>query len=514
MAAIIRIAALGLIAMVALAPAPAAADPLPRPEQIALPQERLALQHLSALFSGPADATIHPLAALDRILAETHGPSALRGEVQFFRAIALMDDNRGSDAAAAIEESIRLLPTYSGPLILAVSIEAYNGRPGVGGDDLLRAIALDPESVRQFDDHELLNLIDRLRQQHDDRRIRLIAERLFATGWHGDDLRLRSSLARDLIKARMAEGDVAGARAALPHLAFPPHARDLLIGIAYRSLWPDIEAWAGPLQQAQWLSYLSETRARWQASHDPAQAQPYVEALAAAGHDRTMVRDMLPLLMGPLDRERDYQLIWVVPRVATALSILGRWDEADALFAHMLTVWPFGSDANALNFTANRARILLFRGRNQDALDLIERTIADAGRRGGIVSQAPLAGMHFVRACALHRLGRDAETMSSVAIAANGEVHTAVSTYLCLERAEAARTLLIDAIGQERLRGEVANFLQPADDRHDHEALSLSLTAGREALRRDPALLRAIAPFSRILAYSARAGAPAEEALQ
>jgi tetratricopeptide (TPR) repeat protein len=507
----IRAAALGLIAMAALGPAPARADPFPRTEQVALPQERLAVQHLSALFSGSPDAPIHPLAALDGILTETHGLSPLRGVVQALRAYALMNDNRGSDAVAAIEESIRLLPTYSGPLILGVAIESYNGHPDMGGDHFLRAIALDPEAARRLNDHELLNLIERLRQQHDDRRVALIAERLFAIRWSGDDLKLRSSLARDLIKARVAQGDIAGARAALPYLAFPPHARELLISLAYSSLWPDIESWTGPFQQGQWLSYLAETRARWQASHDPAQAQAYVDALAAAGHDRTMVREMLPVLMGPLDREHDYQLIWVVARVASALADLGRWDEADSLFAHVLTIWPFGSDANAINFTANRAKLLLVRGRSQDALDLIDRSIADAEQRGGAISRSPLADLHFVRACALHRLGRDAEAASSTAVATSDEIQTAASTYLCLERPDAARTLLIDAAAQESLRADVADYMQPDDGPRDHEPLTELVAAGHEALRHDPDLLRAIGTYARILPYSARVGAPTEE---
>ena len=516
MSAIIRIAALFMIAMAAPAPAAALqADPLPRPEQIARPQERLALQHLRALFNGPDEARLHPLLALDAILAETSGPSPLRGVVQFLRAPSLMNDHRNAEALAAIEESVRLLPAYSGPLMLAASIEAYNDRPDVGGDNLSRAITLDPAWAQRLDDHELANLVTRLRQRHDDRRIALIAERLFANGWHGDDLILRSSLARDRIKARMAEGDLAGARSALPYLQFPPHARELLMGLPYASLWPDIEAWTGPLQRDQWRSYLADARAQWQAGHDPAHAEAYGRALDAAGYDRTLVRDMLPLLMGPLDPSGDYQRIWTVARVASALSRLGRWDEADALFAHMLTIWPFGTDANALNFTANRARLLLLRGRTRDALDLIDRSIAFAERRNGEVSSAPLAAMHSVRACALHRLRRDAEARSSVAIAAaDGDVDNMVFTFLCLERPEAARTFLIHALAQEGLRSDVADFLQPDDSPRDGEALSRSLTAARESLRHDPALLRAIAPYARILPYSARAGAPAEEPAQ
>ena len=501
-----------MIATAMPASAMAQGDSLPRLGQIAQPQEQLAARHLSALINGPAEARHRPLPALDAILAETNGSSPLRGVVQLLRATALMNDDRSAEALAAIEESVRLLPTYGGSLLIAASIEAYNDRPDVGGDDLVRAIALDPVWARRMSDDELSNLIGRLRQRHDDRRIALIAERLFASGWHGEDIILRSSLARDRIKARVAEGDLAGARSALPYLQYPPHARQLLTGLPYSSLWPDIEAWTGPLQRDQWRSYLADSRALWQNGHLPAHATAYVQALDSAGYDRTLAREMLPLLMGPLDQRRDYPLIWTVSRVASALARLGRWDEADALFAHVLTIWPFGTDINALNFTANRARLLLYRGRTAESLEQIDRTIADAERRSAEVSAGPLAAMHAVRACALHRLGRDPEAARSVAnAAAEGDVDNMLFTYLCLERPEAARRFLIDAIAQERLRSDVADFLQPEDDRDYGGELSRSLAAARESLRHDSALLRAIAPYARILSYSARAGVPAEE---
>jgi tetratricopeptide (TPR) repeat protein len=498
-------------ALLSATAAPVAAEPLPRLEDIGSPQERAAHARLFALVTAGTEARSEPLPELDRILQQTPEPTALRGLIQFYRAGALFDKDRATEARDAVEESVRLLPRYSGPLILAAMIEAYYDRPSPGADYLLRAAAIDPAAVRDVDDFDLGNLVSRLRARHDEPRLNLLAARLFEIGWRGGDLELRSGLARDLIRIRVRAGDIEGARALLPNLTLPSQARDLLTEKAYQSVWPEIETWAGPQQSRQWQTYLTETRARWEASRDPRLAVSFAHALAAANHNATLARELLPVLMGRLDRERDYYLLWTVAPVASALARLGRWDEADALFVHTLAVWPLGSDANALNLAANCARLLLYRGRAAEALAAIDAVIADAGRWPGHVSPTPLAAMHFVRACALHRLGPDSATLSSVALAANtGSVPTAVETYLCLERPEAARTVLLDALAREELRGAVADFLQPEDRAALPGELGGLLDARRAALRGDPVLLEAAAPHVRILPYSGRAGAPAE----
>jgi hypothetical protein len=504
-------AAIGL----ALLPAatPASAEPLPDPTRIATPRERAAVERLMALITAGESARASRLAELDLLLASLPEPTALRGYAQFLRTVALLAADRDREARAAIEESIRLLPAYSGPLLLAAQIEAFGDRPGSGADYLLRAASIDPEIVRDAPDFELSALIGRLRQHDEDRRLLRLAERLFEIGWQGEDLDLRSSLAADLIRARLGSGDLAGARAALPNLVAPDDARRLLIATAYRPLWPAIEEWVGPLQRRQWQVYLTEVGARWRASGDPSHGASYARALARAGHDETLVREMLPVLMARLDAQNDYFLLWAVASVAAALARMGRWDEADALFAHMLLTWPLGSDANALNLVANRARTRLLRGDAAAALSMIDAAIADAGRYQGQVSIAPLGAMHVVRACALHRLGRGAEALRSVAIAAAGtSVDGVVNMYVCMGRPEAARTVLVDRLAREEMRAQVAEFVQIDDDRPAQSEFARFLHAGREALRGDPTILERVRPHARVLHYSARAGVPSEAA--
>jgi tetratricopeptide (TPR) repeat protein len=503
---------LGLIALGALS-APAAAELLPRPEQITTPRERPALRRLAAMVTGRYAAPADPLPELDRMLGYAGEPTPLRGFIQYLRAYQLFYANRGREAGQAIDESIRLLPAYTGPLMLGASIEAFNDRPAKGVDYLLRAIALAPEDAREVDDFNLDNLVARLNQHHEGRRLELLAERLFAIGWQGDDLVLRSSIAQGLIRARVRAGDIAGARAVLPNLVLPDDARALLVMNEYRAIWPDIEAWTGPRQSRQWETYLRESGARWHASGDPETASPYVRALRRAGHYRTIVRDMLPALMRQLDRLRDYDKVWAVAPVADALAQLGRWDEAEALFAHALRIWPLGSDANALNITANQARFRLSRGDWTGALSTIEATLADVPRWGGEVSPAPLAAMHLVRACALHRLGRGDEALSSIAIVVQAaSLETVIALYQCLDRPDAARAALIDALGRDGARDEAVEFAQIDETPPVPSEFGRELKERENRLRMDPAVREAVARYGRILPYSGHAGAPAEPA--
>lgn len=494
---------------------PASAEPLPDPTLIATPRERAAVERLTALVTAGESARANPMAELDLLLASLPEQTPLRGYAQYLRAIVLLGEDRDREARSAIEESIRLLPSYSGPLLVAARMEAFGDRPAMGADYLLRASEIDPEIVRDSGDFELSALISRLRQTDEDRRLVRLAERLFEIGWQGEDLDLRSGLAADLIRARLGAGDVAGARAALPNLVAPDDARRLLIATAYRPIWPALEEWVGPLQRRQWQVYLTEVRARWRASRDPRHAASYARALSRAGRDETLVREMLPVLMATLDARDDYFLLWSVASVAEALARMDRWDEADALFAHTLRTWPLGSDANALNLAANRARLRLMRGDSARALPMIDAAIADAGRYRGHVSVAPLGATHFVRACALHRLGRGAEALRSVVIASAGApVDSVVSMYLCMGRPEAARTVLIDHLAREEMRAQIAEFVQIDDEQPVASEFARSLHAGKQALKGDPPFLERVRPHARILHYSARAGVPPEAAAQ
>ena len=215
---------------------------LPPLESIALPGEQPILDTFVAQTPrGTTPAAV--LAAADEALAKLGSPTKLRGLVQFARARALAALNRDLDAVEAAEESARLLPGYSAPLIVGFTANAYLNRTGQATEYLMRAIDTDPTTARTIDDYEIDNLMRRLDGFDDRAREEAISDRLLGIGWIGDHLDSRSNLAVRAIRRRLDNGDIGGAKALVPKLLDPGDSRALLIVNAYAPIWPDIEAW-------------------------------------------------------------------------------------------------------------------------------------------------------------------------------------------------------------------------------------------------------------------------------
>lgn len=485
---------------------------LPLPENLAPPSELPFLTDMVRQLSlVDGDKPVAIIEILDASLQRLNEPTQLRGFVQFLRAQSLVAENKGPAAIEAIEDSIRLLPGYSGPLITAASVYAYADRPQQAADYLIRASNDDPDSTREIDSYEISNLIHRLRAVGDNRRLGLLSDRLIEIKWLGSDLGSRSALVRDAIEHHMADDDIVGARKLVPNLILPAHSRDLLAELAYQPIWADIEQWAGPILDRQWGIYLREARSRWTASKDPETMSDYIDALVAAGHDDTLLREFLPLFLAKLDERKDEPLLFEVSKVAAALGRKGRWAEADALLEHAQQTWSLEGSANALNIAANRARYLLMAGRFQESLAKMDEAIAAARKWGPEVNFDALAAMHHYRACALHRLGRGGEMGVSMGIALAGEHAGAVANlYLCMSDLRAARNVLLKGLKIEPNRKSVIDFMQQPDSKPFQSPFAIALYKEGESLRRDPAILAALALYGRVLPYPPNDGAPPE----
>ena len=484
---------------------------LPPIETVARPSEQRIANDFFVQVIGAGDNAGAILKACDDILPKLTAPSPFRGFVQFTRANALSALNRDLDAIDPIRESIRLLPGYSAPLITASSIYAYLDRPGEAADYLLRAMDVDPESVRGVDDYEIGNLTKRLSAKGDRRRVRTLDDRLLQIGWIGKRLGSSSALALGAIRHRMTEGDVAGAMALIPKLTVPGHSYSLLLQNEYRPLWADVENWSGTQLEQEWAAYVAEARARWSASKEPEATVDYLQALSAAGHYRTAVREILPQFAKP-DQLQDYDLLFGVNTMAEALARLGRWKDADSLFDNAQRVWPLGGQANALNIAANKAVFLLKEGRPAEALKLMDEVLADAKRWGGQVGSSAIASMHQYRACMLHELGRDSEARVSMALASAAlEPVQIASMDLCLGDLPSAKKALLDGLTIEDDRPEIIAFVQPPPEEPLPSDYNRRLYALTDQLRHDPELLSAVAQYGRILPWAANAGAPSEQ---
>jgi tetratricopeptide (TPR) repeat protein len=499
----------GLVAVLAAAsqPAPVAAEFLPRPSQLEGPAPMLS--ELTEMLVGDVQRP-ERMDRLDAMLAQLPEPTPMRGFVEYVRAVNLAGRQRIPEAREAIEESIRLLPGYSGPLLFASHIENYADRPAPAADYLIRASEIDPQLVRRVPEYELDGIRRRLIAQGERRRLGRLAERMLAIGWEGSEIYLRSALALGAIESKIGNDDIAGARRLVSRLVAPQHLRTLLIENRYRPLWADVETWGGARQERQWPLYLNELRARFEAGGDAEDARNYVEVLRAANHHATIAREILPLFER-LNRTEDYELLWAATSVADALARLGRWDEIETMFSRAAAIWPLGSDANALNVAGNRARFLLFAGRAGDSAAAFDAVIADATGRLGEVSAEALATMHLYRACALEAAGRRHEASDSVAhVLGFGRATLSAEMLLCFGRHEAARAALIEGLADESQRSAVLAEIQRSDTPPMQSEYGRLIATRRQALREDRILLGQAAQHGRVLPHSISAGAPPE----
>jgi tetratricopeptide (TPR) repeat protein len=494
-----------LVGFLLLAASPAGAELLPRAESIATPAESEALKDLTGFE--PGEQTEADLVRLDAVLTKLRGATPLRGLVQALRAQILFDADRFDEARDAVEESIRLLPGYSGPLLLATRVEAYSDRGLEAVSYLLRASLVDPQFVRAIPDYELNNILSRVPQNGGSELYTQMAERLFAIGWRGEGLILRSTLAAHVIAARLDAGSAESARPLLPHLVDPRDVQWLLMQKRYERFWPALAEWGGEVQERLWPHFLTELGARWAVSREHDDARAYLGALAVANRHQRIVTEFLPLFSN-LEEERDYNIQWLAAPLAASLAQLGRWDEVDALFSKALKTWPAGSDANALNLLANRGKFRYLRGDFAGAVGDLRAAIADGRRRGGEVSVHALAPMHQVLACSLHRLGRRAEADRSIPVVLQHSSSSNIAKlYLCLGRREDARKALLAGLAIWPQQDDVVRFVQLENGPPLPNDVARAAASSRRSLAEDPEILAAVAPYGRVLPYAAGAGA-------
>lgn len=453
-----------------------------------------------------------PIAELDRLLSEVPGPTKGRGMVQMMRAGLLVSLNRDSEAQLAVQESIRLLPEYSGPLFTAAGIMTFSGTPGTAADYFIRASRIDPEVAAQSRTYDVFNILGRLRHIGDQQRLESMTDRLIQINWVGDDLDGRSTLVRDAILLKLKRKDVTGARALVSELLDPSDQYGLLAQKVAEPIWSDIEAWSGPRLEKQWPVYLREAKRRFEASNDLTSAGDYLDALIGAQKDKEAVSQLLPVFTAEERSEDDDVLLLKAAALAGALGRLGQFKEQDALFARLGTIWPLGSTTNALNLTGNHARWLLIRGENDRSLAMIDATILAAKKAGSEVNGDALAGLYQTRACVLATSGRRNEAQGPASL---GELSAVVAPsgvarmHLCLGDPDKAKVVLLRALAAEISRPAMVLALQPSNARPAPTPFAEAEQKAWDKLRGDRDIVSALKREGRVLSFAVGDGAPA-----
>lgn len=340
---------LALLLFATLLSTQVSAAPVPSMGEIDASERPVMMRAIALLTQPDVSSSVQQL---DRLLAEVPSPTKARGSIQLMRTQLLFRLGRESEAQLAIQESIRLLPDYSGPLFAAAEMTTFSQNPGAAADYYLRASRIDPERAANTPTYNLFNLIRRLRHAGDQQRIEALTDRLVQINWVGNDLDGRSTLVRDAILLKLKRKDVAGARALVTEIVDPSAQYSLLAQKIAEPIWGDIQAWGGPKLDKQWPVYLREAKRRFSASNDLEGARDYLSALVEARHDQEAIATFLPIFMSEDRTRKDEPLLFGAVTLAGALARSGRFDEQDALYERLGRIWPIGSTTNALNLTS------------------------------------------------------------------------------------------------------------------------------------------------------------------
>ena len=506
---VVRLYSLKIISAIALGiastSAAAQADWLPRPDQVANAEEQPFIADIFGQIS-PDDPELL-VTKVNAALEKSKGPTQFRGLLLFTRALAFNRLDRRQEAMRDVDESIALLPRFVAPLAFGSHLYAFSDRPERSADYLQRALLLSPDAARRISDYDVAGIMRRLRERDQDRRVRRLSAALVESGWQEGDVTAMSSINRAALEHYLEEGKRAEAVALIPKISNPVDSYIMLSQKRYESVWPEIEAWAGPKQNKQWQLYLTNMRDRWRSSDNMNDAVTYARALDAADADEKVVAEFLPVLNRNLDQRLDSDALFLVPQVATSLARLGRGDEALALFDRIQKIWPLDWGANALNISLNRARLLGRIGRYEDSLAAFKESYKAAERYGSEVNDGALSASRLSDACSLYKLGRKDEAISMAIQVNNMPAAELAELFSCMEQPERIRELYLRDLRVEQRRANIISILQPNSNRWPEGSRMAATGEQLRALGSDPEIIKAIEPYGRIMSYAASDGA-------
>lgn len=474
-------AALAVLAQAATPAPPAAPDARTFHGAPVAADEAAGLAHLRAAeraAAAPApDRTAAAAAELDAALAALPRDTPLRWATQCLRASAGVGDEQ-----AAGDECLRHYPDQPGVLMRRALAAFVTGESGTGATLVATVLRRHPEIGERL---EPATTDGWLRQLDYDRlageRAALVAA-LAGSRFGADDPGARSAVLREAALDRLATDDATGARTLADQVLDPADLLQMLVDRRYAALWPAVAAAAGPGLEGARERFVATARAAYEARPDAGRRRMLAGVLERTGHADEALAALRATLAEPAGPGRDdwYHASAAV-RVPHLLARAGGGD-ADALLAPMRAELAGGTVADHPelgNVVPNLALAQIALGRPADALATLDRYPL-----GTVESPAAGAFVLAIRACALHRLGREAEAGPLLvevagAFASNAEANTIATN--CAGDADARARAWIARVRDPGQRAvalvAMARARQPVDPTAD------PLDPGRDALR-------------------------------
>ena len=406
-----------------------AAVELYNPFQIATLEEQPLVPRLADAVAMIRSDPKGSLAATDALLAQLHKPTQFRGSVQLARAMAFAATQQFERAVPAIDEAIRLQPTSPVPKLFGALIFTFTGDPGRAADLWLAASRENPDLARTQDAYSTMALLGRLDDSGDRRRADLVRVRLIDIGYPD-----ASDHVLAVIRSRMKDGNIKGAQELIPSLVKPVEFASLLSDNKFRSLWPNIEAWAGAQLEGQWQSYLETAKRRWESSRSFDAAVAYARALNQVDDQATIIAEFEPALATEPSLADSQYAQFLVASVGSALIATGRTDYGFQLFERFAGFWPYASDVRGLNVESNWAKQELEQGHYIEAGKRIDAVIQSSVVRGPEINSSALAGALRQGVCPpqawsgsgdhrIHRADHIPSTVCSTSVSRHARLH-------------------------------------------------------------------------------------------
>jgi len=504
-----RTGILALLGAAAMTPAPAAAQERAEPAFIdaatcyALP---LGLEQAQRdLFCETATAVLEPEQRLERLnlaigkLPAAHPANAM---LQTGKAATLIELGRRGEALASIRKTMQAFPKLPPVWMGAIEAFAFTEHADAAADFWIELAGFNPVAARAIEEYYLLSLSPQLITMRQVAKQQELAAALDAIDYDGGSETSRSLLAEAQFYAAFNRGDMPAARVFLSRISNPRSLADVASDEALRAFrgdnpWEDAGRRAAILRK--WIEGLGRA-----ARSDGLQAGVFIRAIVDHVGPEVAIEAYEPVLRAQMAKGEagvdsfDFTY-WIAP-IATAHLIAGQAERAEALYRDALAHFTTLDSPVRLNATSNYALFLQRQGRNTEAVPLIEQSIDELARAGGI--NAALLQMHAVRVLALEGLGRSGEAEPSLRLLQQNPratLATYINVLLELGRVDQARRSVVailesgDYMPAVRLfQPPLAAFVSPFDFRGD--ALLARLAEDRR-------VRRALAGKGRVLAY-------------
>lgn len=462
MTALALAAALAMLAQAATPAPPAATDARTFHGAPVAADEAAGLAHLRAAeraAAAPAPDGAALAAELDAALAALPRDTPLRWATQCLRASAGV-----GDAQAAGDECLRHYPDQRGVLMRRALAAFDAGEPGTGATLVANALRGHPEIAERLEPSTTDGWLRQLDYAGLAGERSVLVAALAQSRFGASDPGARSTMLREAALDRLARGDATGAQALADQVIDPGDLLDMLVDRRYAALWPAVAASAGPGLEGARERFVATARAAYEAHPDAGRRRMLAGILDRTGHADEAIALLRATLAEPAGPGRDdwYRAAAAV-RLPHLLARAGGSD-ADALLAPMRAELAGGgavADHPELgNVVPNLALAQIALGRPADGLATLDRYPL-----GQVESPAAGAFVLAIRACALHRLGRDAEAaplLAQVAGAFAGNAQANMIAVDCTGDADARARAWIARVGDPRLRGSALEAMARA----------------------------------------------------